>query len=142
METAEKELISTVVSEFSVFGPEKDTSCTADFNVYNAKLKQFRAERGISRPYPVAVAGKPVSFEFHTDGIPFFEFEWDSTVCPPDTDEADTEIFIPDVWFPYGWHVESFDGSGDIREEPVNHRLFIKTKEVCRCRIKISAGKK
>ena len=142
METAEKELISTVFSEFSVFSSEKEMSCTADFNIYNAKLKQFKAERGFSRPYPVAVAGKPVSFMFQTDGIPFIEFEWVSSVCPPDSADADTELFIPDVWFPYGWHVDSFDGYGDIREEPASHRVFIKTKEVRRCRIKISAGKK
>ena len=142
METAEKELISTVLSEFSVFGSEKDTSCTADFNVYNAKLKLFKAERGFSRPYPVAVAGKPVSFKFLTDGIPSIEFEWDSSVCPPDNDDADTELFIPDVWFPYGWRVDSFDGKGDIREEHASHRLFIKTKEVCRCRIKVCDSNK
>ncbi len=140
METAEKELISTVLSEFSPCGTEKDASCTADFNVYNAVLKQFKAEKGFSRPYPIAVAGKPVSFQFHTDGIPFFEFEWDSAICPPDTNDADTEIFIPDAWFPYGWHVAEFDGHGDIRIESASHRLFIKTKEVCRCRIKVCAG--
>ena len=142
METAEKELISTVISEFSPCGQEKDASCTADFNVYNAVLKQFKAEKGFSRPYPIAVAGKPVSFEFHTDGIPFFEFEWDSAVCPPDTNAADTEIFIPDIWFPYGWHVDYFDGNGDVRIESISHRLFIKTKEVRRCRIKVCAGSK
>ena len=142
METAEKELISTVISEFSPCGQEKNSSCTADFNVYNAVLKQFKAEKGFSRPYPIAVAGKPVSFEFHTDGIPFFEFEWDSTVCPPDTNAADTEIFIPDVWFSYGWHVDYFDGNGDVRIETISHRLFIKTKEVRRCRIKVCAGSK
>ncbi|MCR4940736.1 MAG: cellulase family glycosylhydrolase, partial [Treponemataceae bacterium] len=104
METAEKELLSTVLSEFSLPGFEKDASCMADFNVYNASLKQFRAEKGFSRPYPVAVAGKPVSLVFHTDGIPMMEFEWDCAACPADSDETDTEFFIPDVWFPYGWH--------------------------------------
>lgn len=141
METAEKELLSTVLSEFSLAGFEKDSSCTADFNIYNAALKKFRAEKGFSRPYPIAVAGKPVSFSFHTDGIPMMEFEWDCASCQSDSDEADTEFFIPDVWFPYGWHVEFVEGQGSFREEPANHRLFVKTPEVCRCKIKVMAGK-
>ncbi|MCR4939837.1 MAG: hypothetical protein K5930_06995, partial [Treponemataceae bacterium] len=84
----------------------------------------------------------PVSLVFHTDGIPMMEFEWDCAACPADSDETDTEFFIPDVWFPYGWHAEFIEGRGRFREEPASHRLFVKTPEVCRCKIKVMAGKK
>ncbi len=65
-----------------------------------------RALEAVVRPYPRAVAGKPLRMSFDiTKKTFFFEFRQDPEV------EAPTEIFVPNYQYPEGYTVEISDGS-------------------------------
>ena len=68
-----------------------------------------------------------------------FTIEWDSSVCPTSSGDADTEIFVPKLWFPKGWKTEKFDGVGILREVPENQKLYVKTLEARRCKLIIKS---
>ncbi len=65
-----------------------------------------RALEAVVRPYPKAVAGKPLRMAFDIDKkVFFFEFHHDPEI------EAPTEIFVPNYQYPEGYNVEVSDGS-------------------------------
>jgi hypothetical protein len=65
-----------------------------------------RALQAVVRPYPRAVAGRPVSISFDIKKRVFeFEFRHDPAVSRP------TEIFVPDYQYPNGYEVKLSDGS-------------------------------
>jgi hypothetical protein len=68
-----------------------------------------RALRAIVRPYARAVAGVPLRMRFSLATRVFeLEFQSDPQVSAP------TEIFVPDLQYPYGFEVELSDGRYDI----------------------------
>ncbi len=110
-------------------------------SIYDGATRQLRAQKGYCWPYAIATQGRPVRMHFDTSNpdSPVFTFEWDSTICSTASGDADTELFIPKIWFPKGWKVEKFDGVGQLREFPEQQRLYIKTLEERRCSVRITA---
>lgn len=114
-----------------------------DTSIWCSDTKAFRAAKGFIRPYVMAVAGTPVRMAFYPSGNaankkgPVFEFEWDSSECPPSSGDSDTEIFIPKIWFPNGWKVEKFDGAGALRDDEGAQRLSVKTLAARRCFLRV-----
>lgn len=65
-----------------------------------------RALDAVVRPYPRAIAGKPLQMSFDIKEKRFtFEFLHDPEI------EAPTEIFVPNYQYPEGYNVEISDGS-------------------------------
>ena len=91
------------------------------------------------RPYVSAMAGTLVKQKNDFDQKLTLTIEWDSSVCPTSSGDADTEIFMPKLWFPKGWKTEKFDGVGVLREVPEQQKLYIKTLEARRCKLIIKA---
>lgn len=91
------------------------------------------------RPYVSVMAGTLVKQEVIFDKEVTFTIEWDSNLCPTSSGDADTEIFIPKVWFPNGWKTEKFDGVGILREVPEQQKLYVKTLEARRCKLIIKS---
>ena len=91
------------------------------------------------RPYVSVMAGTLVKQEVIFDKEITFTIEWDSSVCPTSSGDADTEIFVPKLWFPKGWKTEKFDGVGILREVPENQKLYVKTLEARRCKLIIKS---
>ena len=91
------------------------------------------------RPFVSSMAGNLVKQEINFDKDLTFTIEWDSSVCPTSSGDADTEIFMPKLCFPNGWKTEKFDGVGVLREVPEQQKLYIKTLEARRCKLIIKA---
>ena len=54
------------------------------------------------RPFVSSMAGNLVKQEINFDKDLTFTIEWDSSVCPTSSGDADTEIFMPKLCFPKG----------------------------------------
>lgn len=91
------------------------------------------------RPFVEKMAGTLVKQEIDFDKQITLKIEWDSTICPTSSGDADTEIFMPKLWFPKGWKTEKFDGVGILREVPEQQKLYVKTLEARRCKLIIKA---
>ena len=77
-----------------------------------------RALRAVVRPYPVAVAGEPVRLSFDMwSRVLRFTFRHDARVIQP------TEIFVPPVQYPDGYHVWMTDGTF-LRDEARHVLLY------------------
>ncbi len=119
-----------------------------DLSLWCSDEKKGRAEKGFCRPYAAAVAGDPLFMCFDRKKR-IFTFEWNSVpVAEGQTDPAvavcvkPTEIVVPDIWFPEGWTVRGFDGTGEVEERPELQRLYVYTRTAARCRVTVvPAGK-
>lgn len=89
-------------------------------------------------PFPIAIAGTLLDFKFDEKSSTL-EMTWNSTTCPTASGDADTELFLPKVFFPNGWNVEKFDGVGILREDLEQQRLFVKTLQEKRCYLKLTS---
>ncbi len=79
--------------------------------------RQFRAREAWARPFPKALAGRPISLHYYS---PLHYFDLNTKVVPPfrefevryDSRETDapTEIIIPDGVYPEGFYVWLSDG--------------------------------
>jgi hypothetical protein len=70
-----------------------------------------RALEGCVRPYPRRTAGEPLHLSFDWKRKEFrFAFRHDDQVTEP------TEIFVPDLQYPRGCHVEVSDGDFELRQ--------------------------
>jgi hypothetical protein len=84
--------------DFSIFSRDQQTDPT-DIN------SGGRALEAIVRPYPRAIAGRPLRLAFdYRSGSFEFEFEGDPAVTAP------TEIFVPTYQYPHGYTVQLSDG--------------------------------
>ncbi|MFH2102416.1 MAG: cellulase family glycosylhydrolase [Chloroflexota bacterium] len=71
-----------------------------------------RALRAAVRPYPVATAGEPLRLKFDLRRRRFeFTFRHDPDVTGP------TEIYLPDIQYPQGCHVQVSDGTFELHSE-------------------------
>jgi hypothetical protein len=71
-----------------------------------------RALEAAVRPYPLAVAGKPLHMSFNIKTKEFkFEFRHDPAVHAP------TEIFVPRLQYPDGISVDISDGTYEVDNE-------------------------
>jgi len=71
-----------------------------------------RALRAAVRPYPVATAGEPLRLKFDVRRRRFeFTFRHDPDVTAP------TEIYLPDIQYPQGCHVQVSDGTFELHSE-------------------------
>lgn len=114
--------------DFSIWQGYADSSLAIDPDIGLAKPVvtdtsrsiaegRFRCEKAWSRPYPMAMAGKPVSLHFYS---PYHYFDPDKGEVPPEREfevvyeaketSAPTEIFVPDVQYPDGFYVWLSDG--------------------------------
>ena len=85
-----------------------------------------RALQAAVRPYPQAVAGKPLRLSFDLRRRVFeFEFRHDPAVAAP------TEIFVPEIQYPRGCRVEVSDGMAEIdrQRQKVIYRHGVERRE-------------
>lgn len=133
-------LLSCTLWNYTPTNTHEDGDCwnKEDLSIFNSTTQRLRGVNGFCRPYAMRTAGTPVKMRFIRSPKVIFEFEWDSTPCPTSSGDEDTEIFIPQGWFPKGWRVDKFDGVGALRESPENQMLYVKTLEERRCFIRIT----
>lgn len=87
-------------------------------------------------PYPRALCGSLIHMNCEFETAPFFEMEWESTACSGD-DSPCTEIFIPSSWFPKGFKVERFDGTGSFVIDGEKGLILVQTITVQKCFIRV-----
>lgn len=104
-----------------------------DFSIVDPELKP-RSETAYNRPYPRALAGKPISMRFFSphhyfdpakgivDEVGYFELKFASKET-----ETPTEIFVPQVQYPEGFYVYLSDGWATY--DPVSRILFYSAAE-------------
>ena len=79
-----------------------------------------RALEGFVRPYARKTAGTPLQMRWDL-ATRTFEFTWQ----PDPAIDAPTEIFVPALQYPEGYHVEL--SAGGYRREPDRSRLLVET---------------
>ncbi len=123
-----------------------------DLSIYSADIDSGRGVKGFCRPYALATAGTPLAMIFDRKNR-LFTFEWES--CSPkqaaapeeeeetrDQEMMTTEIYVPDVWYPEGWSVYQYDGTGVCEAAPERQRLFIRTDNRSRNRLVLGPGRR
>jgi hypothetical protein len=91
--------------DLSIFSRDQQTN-PADIN------SGGRALRAVVRPYPRATAGEPLRMRFDERPRVFeYTFRHDPAVAAP------TELFMPNVQYPHGYHVTVSDGTYTIDRE-------------------------
>ncbi|MBN1690710.1 MAG: cellulase family glycosylhydrolase [Dehalococcoidia bacterium] len=100
------------LEDFSIYGLDQRKDPT-DIN------SGGRALQAVVRPYPRAIAGRPLRISFDIKKRVFeFEFRHDPAVVKP------TEIFVPDYQYPNGYDVRVSDGWS---ESDAGNQLLIYT---------------
>ncbi len=96
-----------------------------DLSIFNSVTGLGRAVKGFSRPYAMAIAGIPVAMHFKWKKRVFF-LEW--TVSEGDCGGI-TEIYVPNHWYPEGWHAEFIGGNAIVEEKNEAQRLFVQVPD-------------
>lgn len=90
-----------------------------DLSIYCEEEGGGRALRGFSRPYAMAIAGLPRSMCFDR-ARRAFTLSWDA-----DPSLGETEVFVPDHWYPEGWAAELEGGDAILAEKPEARRVTV-----------------
>jgi hypothetical protein len=112
--------------DFSIWQGWKDLQMDTDIGLAKSSVTStaqaladgsFRCAQAWSRPYPMFLAGKPVSMHFYS---PFHYFDPDKGEVPPEREfelvyeakesSSPTEIFVPEIQYPDGFYVWLSDG--------------------------------
>lgn len=102
---------------------------TEDLSVYTSTTGEGRAVRGFSRPYAPAVSGTPEKMRFDTK-TGTFELFWDAV-------PGDTEIFLPEHWYPEGWKMIEISSGLRVRETDNARRIILECGAQGSVRIRI-----
>lgn len=94
-----------------------DSWNTENLSIYSRSSGEGRAVRGFSRPYVMALSGKPLEMRFDTNSA-VFQLRWDAV---PGT----SEIYVPSHWYPDGWETDVLPADIGIRKDPASQRLFL-----------------
>ena len=116
-----------------------------DLSVYCADDKMLRAQKAYCRPFVAACAGKLISVKFTHGGAKHalravFEVVWESCAVPAGDTARATEIFVPDVWFGGGVHIERANFAGEVIPQRDKQRLYVVTEKSQRCVLRITCA--
>lgn len=101
-----------------------------DLSVYCGETLSPRAVKGFSRPYAMAVCGTPRRMSFDTKNAEF-SLEWDG-------EAGETEVYVPDHWYPQGWQSLVVCGTARLEERADRQRLVIVSESAGFLSIRIS----
>lgn len=95
------------LEDFSIFSRDQQTTeWQKDIN------SGGRAIMGFCRPHIISVAGTPLKMEFNMKNKTFFfTFDGDTSISAP------TMIYVPNIQYPKGFHVEASEGTVEKSEE-------------------------